>query len=257
MNRMLTSGKINVSYDQYGNSIDTHTFSLKEYMQKIYNVMILGLSTSALSALLITYTSLGGLFLKMVNHQVELTGLGAMAVFSPILLVVAIGFFQYKENLNLVRFLYYTFAIIEGVSIAGICSLYNVTTIMEAFFVSISLFVSMNIYGYSTNRNLDSLGNFFFAGLIAVILVSIINLFIHSTGLNFIIPYLGVFVFLGLTAYQTQNIKANYLSLGRDGFSDKSLKTSIYYNALSFYLDILNIFLFLLRILGGSGYSKK
>ena len=136
------------------------------------------------------------------------------------------------------------FAALMGLSFATIFVVYNMGSIVSAFMGAAVLFAVMSGYGYFTKKNLDSLGKYLFVGLIAIIIASIINIFIGSTALQMTISAIGIIVFLGLTAYDTQKIR-EIVSVGGDTGKEEVM------GALSLYLDFINLFLMLLQLFGG------
>jgi len=138
-----------------------------------------------------------------------------------------------------------------GVSLASIFVVYTGTNIARVFFITAGAFAGLSLYGYTTRRDLSGMASFLMVGLIGVILASLVNLFLHSTGLQFALSVIGVLVFAGLTAYDTQSIKELYFS-GDDG--EVATKKSVI-GALRLYLDFLNLFLLLLQLFGNQRNS--
>ena len=145
-------------------------------------------------------------------------------------------------------FVLYSF--IMGITFSFIFLVYAKTTIYTCFFITAGTFFVMSLYGYFTKKDLSSWGNLLFMGLIGVIIASVVNIFLHSSTLYYIISYVGVFIFIGLVAYDTQKIKA---LIGQEN-NEQNQKLAII-GALALYLDFINIFLFLLRIFGGGSRS--
>ncbi len=137
------------------------------------------------------------------------------------------------------------FALLNGLTLSAIFFVYTLGTIFQAFISAAGMFGAMAVYGLVTKRDLTSWGSFFFMGLIGVIIASILNIFLHSSALAWTISIIGVFVFLGLTAWDNQKLKVMATAGG-------GTETLAVYGALSLYLDFINLFLFLLRIFGGS-----
>ena len=141
------------------------------------------------------------------------------------------------------------YSILTGISLSIIIYAYTAITISRAFFTTALLFGSMSFYGMVTKKNLDGIGHYLIMGLWGIIIASLVNLLFRSTGLYYIVSYLGVFIFLGLTAWDTQKIKRMNDQVGMNMDEDTYVKLSII-GALMLYLDFINIFLFLLRIFG-------
>jgi len=138
------------------------------------------------------------------------------------------------------------FSFLNGLTLSVIFFAFTASSIVQAFVSAAGMFAAMSVYGMVTKRDLTSVGSFFFMGLIGIVICSVMNMFLHSSGLEFVISILGVFIFLGLTAYDTQKLKV----LARAGGSVHTDNYAII-GALSLYLDFINLFLFLLRLFGG------
>ncbi len=145
--------------------------------------------------------------------------------------------------------LFIIYASLNGVTLSSIFMIYTKTSIVSTFFICAATFGVCSVYGMITKRDLTSVGNFMFMGLIGIIIASVVNVFVKSSGMSMIINYAGVLIFVGLTAYDTQKIKHMALSQPADLDSGAIRKGAIM-GALSLYLDFINMFLFLLRILG-------
>ena len=141
---------------------------------------------------------------------------------------------------------FWVFAGVMGLSLASIFILYTQTSIAKVFFITAASFGALSLYGYTTKKDISGWGSFLFIGLIGIIIASIVNIFLHSSGLSFAVSIIGVLVFAGLTAYDTQRIKEMYVS--SDG-SEVAGKKAVM-GALALYLDFINLFLMLLRLLG-------
>lgn len=171
---------------------------------------------------------------------------GAMkwiVIFAPLVAILAVSFAMDKFSKGSLTVFLHGFAALMGLSFATIFVVYNLGSIVSAFMAAAVLFGIMSFYGYFTKKNLDSIGQFMFIGLIAIIIASIINIFIGSTIMQMVISAIAVIVFLGLTAYDTQKIR-EIVSVENDG------KAEIM-GALSLYLDFINLFLNLLQLFGG------
>jgi len=140
--------------------------------------------------------------------------------------------------------MFLVYSLLNGLTLSAVFFVYTQSSIVQAFVVAAGMFGAMSVYGLVTKRDLTAWGSFFFMGLIGIVLCALVNLFLHSSGLSFIISVIGVFVFVGLTAWDTQKLKS-YATVG--GPMQESLAV---FGALALYLDFVNLFLFLLRILG-------
>ncbi len=166
-----------------------------------------------------------------------------VVIFAPLVAILAVSFAMDKFSKTALQFFLHGFAALMGLSFATIFAVYNMGSIASAFMSAAILFGVMSFYGYFTKKNLDSIGQFMFIGLIAIIIASIINIFIGSTVMQMVISAIAVIVFLGLTAYDTQKIR-EMVSYDNDGKAEVM-------GALSLYLDFINLFLSLLQLFGG------
>lgn len=172
---------------------------------------------------------------------------GAMkwiVIFAPLVAILGVGFAMEKMSKAGLQLFLHGFAALMGLSFATIFVVYNLGSIVSAFMAAAVLFGVMSGYGYFTKKNLDSMGQFLFVGLIAIIIASVINIFIGSTVMQMVISAIAVIVFLGLTAYDTQKIR-EIVSVGGDTGREEVM------GALSLYLDFINLFLSLLQLFGG------
>ena len=171
---------------------------------------------------------------------------GAMkwiVIFAPLVAILAVSFAMDKFSKSALTLFLHGFAALMGLSFATIFALYQMGSIVSAFMSAAILFGTMSFYGYFTKKNLDSIGQFMFIGLIAIIIASIVNIFIGSTVFQMVISAIAVIVFLGLTAYDTQKIR-ELVSTDNDGKAEVM-------GALTLYLDFINLFLALLQLFGG------
>jgi len=167
-----------------------------------------------------------------------------IVIFAPLVAILAVSFAVDKFSTSALTVFLHGFAALMGLSFATIFVVYNMGSIVSAFMGAAVLFAVMSGYGYFTKRDLTGLGSFLFVGLIAIIIASVINIFIGSTVFQMVISAIGVIVFLGLTAYDTQKIR-QIVSVGGDTGKEEVM------GALSLYLDFINLFLMLLQLLGG------
>ena len=172
---------------------------------------------------------------------------GAMkwiVIFAPLVMILGVTFAMEKMSKSALTIFLHSFAALMGLSFATIFVVYNLGSIVSAFMSAAVLFGVMSGYGYFTKKNLDGIGQFMFIGLIAIIIASVINIFIGSTVMQMVISAIAVIVFLGLTAYDTQKIR-EIVSVGSDTGKEEVM------GALSLYLDFINLFLSLLQLFGG------
>ena len=230
------------SYDQNTaaprSDLTTVDIGLRAHMLRIYNYMVAGVGLTALIAWL-TYQLTGP----------ELLGNPLMWVFilAPLVLVFVISARINTLSANAARALFFLFAALIGVSLSTIFHIYTSSSITRVFFIAAAMFGALSIYGYTTRRDLSGFGTFLFMGLVGVIIASLVNLFLRSTQLDWLISVIGVGVFAGLTAYDTQRIKAMYDQ--SDDATSAGRKAVI--GALSLYLNFINLFMMLLRLAGG------
>jgi uncharacterized protein len=171
---------------------------------------------------------------------------GAMkwiVIFAPLVAILAVSFAMDKFSKEALTMFLHGFAALMGLSFATIFAVFNMGSIVSAFMSAAILFAVMSFYGYFTKKNLDSVGQFMFVGLIAIIIASIVNIFIGSTVMQMVISAIAIIVFLGLTAYDTQKIR-ELVSVDNDGRAEVM-------GALTLYLDFINLFLSLLQLFGG------
>jgi FtsH-binding integral membrane protein len=206
---------------------------LRSYMLRVYNYMGIGLVVTGLVAWF-TYTQS---FVEQGGHIVGLTALG---------FVLVLSFGIQKLSVPVTQVLFWAFAAVMGLSLASIFAVYTGASIAQVFFISAATFGAMSLYGYTTKRDLTQIGSFLIMGLIGIVIASVVNIFLHSTGLSFAISIIGVLVFVGLTAWDTQKIKESYSV----GFGAEVLAKGAIMGALSLYLDFINLFLMLLRLFG-------
>jgi len=222
---------------------------LRSYMLRVYNYMLVGLLLTGATAYAVAeIPEIRSLFFA-VNEQtgrMGLSGLGWIALIAPIGLVFFLSFRITKMSLATAQTVFWLYAGINGIALAPIVLVYSGADVAQAFFVTAATFGAMSLYGYTTQRDLTGFGSFLFMGLIGVVIASVVQMFLQSAVMNFVISVVGVLVFTGLTAYDTQWIKNNY-DVNDDG--SVSGKKAIF-GALKLYLDFINLFLMLLRLLG-------
>jgi FtsH-binding integral membrane protein len=165
-----------------------------------------------------------------------------IVIFAPLVAIFAIGFTMHKVSRSQALLMLHGFAALMGVSFATIFVVYTSLSIVQAFLGAACLFLAMSLYGYTTKRDLTSVGQFMFVGLIGIIIASVINIFIGSTVMQMIVSALAVVIFLGLTAYDTQKIR-EMIAYDSTGHAEVS-------GALTLYLDFINLFISLLQLFG-------
>ena len=226
---------------------------LRAYMLRVYNWMSSGLLLTGIVAYTIANTSAINLFYPVVqtpNGPAHTAGpLAMISIFAPLGFILVMSLGVNKLSRSTAQLLYWLFCAAMGASLTNIFLIYTSTSIVRVFFITAATFGAMSLYGYTTKADLSRWGSFLMMGLIGVILASVVNLFVHSTMMQFFISIVGVLVFTGLTAYDTQRIKATYVQYAYAEGTDQAAKRSVY-DALSLYMNFINLFMLLLQLLG-------
>ena len=224
---MSTITETRVSYDEY----------LRQFMLAIYNNTALGIGLSGVTAWL-TYST--GLMAAMGS-------LLWLFVFAPLGMILWYSFAGKNWSFEFTRNFYYAFTALMGVSLSTIFAIYTAASIAQVFFITAATFASASLYGYTTKKDISSWGSFLLIGLIGIIIASVVNIFLASSALQFTVSVIGVLIFTGLTAYDTQNAKTTFLSANAP--TDELAKFAIS-TSLSLYLNFINLFQMLLSLLG-------
>jgi FtsH-binding integral membrane protein len=205
-------------------------------MLGVYNNMFLAVANSMIVSLLVASSP--------ALMQFLFTGaMKWLVIFAPLVAILALTFGMQKMTKSQAQLALHGFAALMGMSFATIFVVFNIGSIVGAFMAAAVLFATMSMYGYFTKQSLDSVGQFMFVGLIAIIIASVINIFVGSSVAQMVISALAIVIFLGLTAYDTQKIRES-LSVDHNGNTEVV-------GALTLYLDFINLFLNLLQLLGG------
>jgi uncharacterized protein len=175
--------------------------------------------------------------------------LGVLAMLAPLAFVLVLSFGVNRLSRTAVQTLFWVFAATMGLSLTNIFLIYTQTSIVQVFFICAATFAAMSAWGYTTKTDLTRFGGFLFMGLIGIVIAGLVNMFLHSTGLQFAISAIGVLVFTGLTAFDTQRIKADYIQYAYAEGSELAAKRSVF-DALSLYLNFINLFLLMLQLVG-------
>ena len=225
---------------------------LRQHMLRVYNYMA---SALALTGVIAYVTASMSVVTNDVGQIVGYTQLGATLFGSAlkwVVMLAPLGFvFFLSARINRMSFstaqtTFWVFAGVMGVSFATIFIAYTGASITRVFFITAGTFAGMSLYGYTTKKDLTSWGSFLFMGLIGVVIAMVVNIFLQSSALHFLISAVGVIVFVGLTAYDTQKIKELYMgSDDRETMGKKAIM-----GALNLYLDFINLFIMLLRLFG-------
>jgi FtsH-binding integral membrane protein len=211
---------------------------LRAFMLRVYNYMASGVGLTGVAAFL-TYQFTGPELLQGPLMWV--------LMLAPLGLVFFISARINTLSVEAARGLFFLYAVLVGISLSTIFHIYTQSSITRVFFISASAFGALSIWGYTTQRSLSGFGTFLFMGLIGIIIASLVNLFLRSSGLDWMISIIGVGVFAGLTAYDTQRIKGMYDS----GDDATAAGRKAVLGALSLYLDFINLFMMMLRLMGG------
>lgn len=219
---------------------------MRAYFGKVYNYMAGGLAVSAITAFLGSKEPLFSLFYSATPEGISFSGLGWLAVLSPLVIIFMISSAVTKMHAARAAALFWVFSALMGISLSNIFLLYSGNSIFQAFFVTAGAFLGLSIYGYTTKRSLVGLGSFLVMGLIGVVLAMLINLFLKSGALSFAVSVIAVFVFVGLTAYDTQKLKLMY----NESDTASAKESKAIYGALALYLDFINLFRLILYFMG-------
>lgn len=221
---------------------------LRAYMLRVYNYMAIGLAVTGLAAIAIFSAA-------VVPGTRELTGFGTalftsplrwVVVFAPLAMVMFLSFRIQSMSVAAGQITFFLYAALVGASLSSLGLVYAHDSIAQMFFVTAAAFGSLSLWGYTTKRDLTAMGSFLFIGLIGIVIASIVNIFVASSAMQFVISVIGVLVFAGLTAYDTQKIKEMYL----EADDQATMGRKAIMGALALYLDFINMFLMLLQLFG-------
>jgi len=221
---------------------------LRSYMLSIYNYMASGVLLTGIIALMVSSNTavMSVFFTEGANGRFGPTMLGWVAMLSPLAMVLVMNFGVNKLSETALKGTFWAYCSLMGVSLSTIFLAYTGASIATTFFVSAASFGALSLYGYTTKKDLSAFGKFLFMGLVGIIIASIANMFLKSSGLDLAVSILGVLIFAGFTAYDTQRLKELYYQVQG---SEMAGKTAVL-GALTLYLDFINLFLFLLRFMG-------
>jgi FtsH-binding integral membrane protein len=243
---------------------------LRAHMLRIYNYMVLGLAITGIAAFGVHALSVTGdvaaaakithdgidIPIRLAGLNMYLTPLGYAlfvgplkwpVILAPLALVFALSFGIERLRPIMVQLLFWLYAALVGLSLASIFMIYTQTSVVRVFFITAASFGALSLWGYTTQRDLSGLGSFLVMGLFGVIIAGVVNLFLLSSALQWTVSVIGVLVFSGLTAWDTQRLKNEYIYFAMD---DATAQRSAVMGALSLYLDFINMFMMLLQLLG-------
>lgn len=233
---------------------------LRAYMLRIYNYMTIGLAITGFAALGVYMGAVtdgaAGAAGKIGNTYLTAFGVAMFAsplkwvfMLAPLVMVFAISFGINRLKPATAQMLFWAFAALMGISLSSIFLVYTHTSIVRVFFITAASFGALSLYGYTTKRDLTGMGSFLMMGLFGIIIASVVNIFVASSMLQFIVSVVGVLIFAGLTAWDTQRLKNDYMYGYASQGGDVAERAAIT-GALSLYLNFINLFTLLLQLLG-------
>jgi uncharacterized protein len=242
---------------------------LRAYMLQIYNYMVLGLAITGFAALGVYFLSVtgdpaaaakvlrggaeiparvaGNMYLTQFGYLLFVSPLKWAIILAPLGMVFALSFGIQRMRPATAQLMFWIFSALMGISLSTIFLVYTQTSIVRVFFITAASFGALSLWGYTTQRDLSGWGSFLLMGLIGIILASLVNLFLASSALQFVVSVAGVLIFAGLTAWDTQRLKNEYIYGRMDG---ELAERSAIMGALSLYLNFINLFTLLLQLLG-------
>jgi FtsH-binding integral membrane protein len=226
---------------------------LRAYMLKVYNYMASGVLLTGIVALgLFKSPEILSIFYNIVDVGggriaiASMTGLGWVAMLSPFAFILAMNFGINKLSANALQGIFWAFATCFGISLTTVLFRYTGESVASTFFITAASFGALSLFGYTTKKSLSGMGTFLMMGLFGILIAMVVNIFIGSSMMAFIINVGGVLVFAGFTAYDTQRIKESYFMMSTSG----QVAKGAIMGAVSLYLDFVNLFMFLLHFLG-------
>ncbi len=228
---------------------------LRAHMLRIYNYMATGLAISGLVALAVAYTALGDVFFNTVQGYTadgrfitvqQPTILGWIGIFAPLGILLVAAFAGRNWSAGATQAMYWAFVGLQGIGLSILFHTYTDASIASVFFITAAAFAGLSLYGYTTRRSLSGLGSFLIMGLIGLIIAAVVNIFLQSEMMQFVIAAAGVLIFSGLIAYDTQRIKEEYVA----GMHHDAQTRLAIWAALSLYINFINLMQFLLYFLG-------
>ena len=218
----------------------TASISISQVMRRVYVKMVLALVVSAITAYICT--SIPAISMALISNSFIYIGL---CVAELIMVLVLTSKIAKGVNSSVATLLFYVYSILNGVTLSLILLIYTAASVVSTFAITAGVFAAMSIYGYFTDKDLSRIGSFLFMALIGLIICTVVNIFMHSSSMEWIISFAGVAIFIGLTAWDTQKIKTMIAYSSPD--QTENVATL---GALSLYLDFINLFIYLLRFFG-------
>jgi FtsH-binding integral membrane protein len=229
-------------------SVDT---GLRAFMLGVYNKVALGLVLSGALAWLTSHHPVVDYLFRVVQtpygQQVGYTPIGMALAFAPLVILLGSSFVMRTATPQNSGALYWTIVSLLGASMGVLLLRYTGESVSTTFFVTAAAFGALSLFGYTTKRDLAPIGSFLIVGVFGIVIASVVNIFLHSSMLAFVVSVLGVLIFAGLIAWDTQRLKATYYHIGGDS---AAMGVATNYGALSLYLDFINLFQFLLMFMG-------
>lgn len=228
----------------------TFDAGLRRHMLSIYNYMASGVLLTGVVALM---TAQSGLAIQFA--QGPMMWLVALA---PLAIVFAMSFGQNRFSQGTLQAMFWGFAVLMGLSLSTIFLVYTGASVAATFFAAAGAFAGLSLFGYTTKKDLSAWGSFLIMGVIGLIIASVINIFLQSEALMWAVSFIGVLIFAGLTAYDTQRLKSEYLTIQQMKVTNPGVAAAypvgkmVIMGALTLYLDFINMFLFLLRFMGAN-----
>ncbi len=221
-----------------GTQADVRDAGLRSYMLSVYNTMASGVLLTGIVALLFARSGLA--------EQVLTTPLRWLVMLAPLGFVMVLSFGINRLSTTAAQGIYWAFTVVMGLSMSSIFLVYTGESVATTFFATAAAFAGLSLYGYTTKRDLSAFGTFLIMGVVGLLVAMVINIFVQSTALQMAISFIGVLLFAGLTAYDTQKIKSMYFYVAGSDMVGKS----VIMGALTLYLDFINMFTFLLQFMG-------
>jgi uncharacterized protein len=224
---------------------------LRGFMLGVYNKMGLGLVLSAVLAFITSQVPMvrDMLFIVAPDGRVGVTGLGMIVQFAPLAILFGSMFMMKNPSRSGANLMYWAVVSLIGAGLGVLAFRYNVSSLASTFMITAAAFGALSLWGYTTKKDLTGFGTFLIMGLFGLILASIVNIFLKSSAMDFVISGLGVLIFSGLIAFDTQRLKFDYYQLAGN---DTALSVATSFGALSLYLNFVNLFQFLLSFLGNN-----
>ena len=216
---------------------------LRSYMLSVYNYMTSGVLLTGIVALLFANSPyMAALF----SPEGRPSGLGYLVMFAPLGVVLWLSFGINRISDTTAKALFWAYAVLMGLSLSTVLLVYTGASVAQTFFATAAAFAGLSLFGYTTKKDLSAFGTFLIMGVVGLMVAMVLNMFLRSSGLDLAISFIGVLLFAGLTAWDTQKIKSMYFAVGGTSFATKS----VVMGALQLYLDFINMFMFLLRFMG-------